>query len=142
MSPITSRPLGSPPDAADATKGLLDLAHAALPSAELGGVLTGARRAAAALLEPPPPGRPARGPSPPPESVLSAPARSHLAAIEESLSAAVGRHGAHTLAACRLRRAVETHAEDVAARPRGAAVPPWPSACVTPGSPRPARQAA
>ena len=94
MSPSTpARPPAPSPDAADATKGLLDLAHAALPSAELAGLLVG-RRAAAALLEPPPPGRPARGPHR--RRASSAPARSHLAAIEESLSAAVGRHGAHT----------------------------------------------
>ena len=52
MSQMIPNGSGPSPDAAEAARGLLDLAHAALPSTELAGVLAGTTRAAAQLPEP------------------------------------------------------------------------------------------
>ena len=43
--------------------------------------------------------------------------------IEDVLAGAALGHGPHTEAARALRRALDDYAEDVAARPRGAAIP-------------------
>jgi hypothetical protein len=120
MSLIAPNGTGPSPDAADATRSLLDLAHAALPSAELAGVLVGTTRAATQLLEP---GASAPAPSAPSAATLSGAGRAYLAVIEEVLAGAALGHGPHTAAARELHRALDDHAEDVAARPRGAAVP-------------------
>ena len=119
MSPITPSQLGPSPDADDVTKSLLDLAHDALPSAELAGVLVGTTRAATQLLEPeasPP------APSAPSADTLSRSGRAYLLVIEDVLAGAALGHGPHTEAARSLHQALDEHAEDVAARPRGAAV--------------------
>ena len=120
MSLIAPSGSGPFPDAADATKSLLDLAHAALPSAELAGVLAGTKRATTQLLEP---GASAPAPSAPSAATLSRPGRAYLLVIEDVLAGAALGRGPHTEAARALHRALDDHAEDVAARPRGAAVP-------------------
>lgn len=119
MSPITPSQLGPSPDAADVTNSLLDLAHDVLPSAELAGVLVGTTRAATQLLEP---GASAPAPSAPSTATLSRSGRAYLLVIEDVLAGAALGYGPHTEAARSLHRALEDHAEDVAARPRGAAV--------------------
>ena len=119
MSPITPSQPGPSPDAADVTKSLLDVAHDVLPSAELAGVLVGTKRAATQLLEPE---ASAPAPSAPSAATLSRSGRAYLLVIEDVLAGAALVHGPHTEAARALHRALDDHAEDVAARPRGAAV--------------------
>ena len=120
MSVIAPSGSGPCPDAAGATRSLLDLAHAALPSDELAGVLAGTQRAATQLLEP---GASAPAPSAPSAATLSRSGRAYLLVIEDVLAGAALGYGPHTEAARSLHRALDDHAEDVAARPRGAAVP-------------------
>lgn len=120
MSVIAPSGSGPCPDAAGATRSLLDLAHAALPSDDLAGVLAGTQRAATQLLEP---GASAPTPIAPSAATLSGPGLAYLLVIEDVLvGAALGR-GPNTEAARALHRALDDHAEDVAARPRCAAVP-------------------
>lgn len=115
---------GSVPEPAETTRQLLDLAHASLPTPELAGVLAGTVRAATRLLEPEPSATPPPAPAP---AALSRPARAYLEAIETVLADAARGHGSRSQAAQALRRALHRHAEEVAARPRGAAVPPAPA---------------
>lgn len=121
MSQMIPNGSGPSPDAAEAARRLLDLAHAALPSTELAGVLAGTTRAATQLLEP---GASVPAPCAPNPATLSGPGWAYLSVIEDVVAGAALGYGPHTEAARKLHRALDDYAEDVAARPRGAAVPP------------------